>query len=66
MWKPRYLEIRLKAEDVAKKYRSGMSLQAISKDIGMPLGSIYRYLRYTGDIKGRKQDKKTGRFIPSN
>jgi DNA invertase Pin-like site-specific DNA recombinase len=65
-WQPKYLEIRLKAEEVAKKYRSGLTPQEIADSTGTPLGSIYRYLRYTGDIKGRKKDPITGRFIASN
>jgi hypothetical protein len=42
-----------------------MSPKEISKDIGESLGSVYRYLRFTGDINGRKKDAKTGRFIPT-
>jgi len=64
-WKPHYLEIRWKAESVGKKFQSGMSPKEISKDIGESLGSVYRYLRFTGDINGRKKDAKTGRFIPT-
>jgi hypothetical protein len=64
-WEPHYLEIKYKALSVSEKYQSGMTVKEISKLMGMPLGTIYRYLRYTGDMKGRIKDEKTGRFVIS-
>ena len=67
MWTPKYLDHKLRAQDILDYFNEIKDdpdvIQKLSEHFHMHPGSIYRYLKYmNAELPPRQRDKR-GRFI---
>jgi transposase len=62
-WEPHYQETKDKALTASKLFRNGASVPEIASISGKPFGTIYRWLRWTGDINGKIRSADNTRWI---
>jgi DNA invertase Pin-like site-specific DNA recombinase len=62
-WNPHYQETKDKAYEASKLFReTPLTVEEIAVNLGKPLGTIYRWLRWTGDINGKKRTPDNTRW----